>query len=147
MDVITHLKQSFPVLLHSSLTSARVWNVIDDCHLPSDFLNEANEGLILFNGITFDSPLVQELEAFHRTVGLICYLRYRHEKDITYVNSGYSYHCVTFLLEWLKRETESTLVQVMNSDKTEESCLLEELEDDSEYFADLDVAMKNFILS
>ena len=118
---------------------------MEDCVQPSQFPEIAEEELILFNGITFDSPLVQQLEVFHKTLTLICYLRYRHEKTKTFMTEGYSHFNTQFLLEWLKSSTEECLEEIMSLEMTEEDLLLEEFNGDMELLAGLDVALKNYL--
>eukprot|EP00834_Sanchytrium_tribonematis_P009052 NODE_1423_length_1096_cov_1.371113.p2 type:complete len:126 gc:universal NODE_1423_length_1096_cov_1.371113:428-51(-) len=123
---------------------------MSDLQQPSQFPEFANEKLILFNGVKFDSPMVQEIESFHRTIALICYLRYRHEKTETFINKGYSHFNTLFLLNWLKSITESCLTEVMDQEINEADLLLNDSDmesvDELVMLDAMDNAFKNFAL-
>ena len=117
IDIFGHLKSQFPSLINPQLTTEMVWDVLDHCRHPSEFVDIANDSLVLFH----HDVILNELEGFHQRISLLCYLRYRHEQTKTWQREGYSHFYTAFLLEWLRMTTESCLESIMDQEEETEA--------------------------
>eukprot|EP00835_Amoeboradix_gromovi_P002157 NODE_116_length_19003_cov_0.233707.p2 type:complete len:594 gc:universal NODE_116_length_19003_cov_0.233707:1641-3422(+) len=149
VDIVDLLTKLFPDLLHPSFNNEVVWGIMDECQQPSQFSELASD-LVVFNGITYDSPLIKELEVFYRVLSLISYLRFRHDKLTAFVKKGYSHFNTWFLLDYLKTAAEDSLTDIMNLDSEVDELDvfddLDEFEGDGDLLADLDIAMQNYMM-